>query len=258
MQHAKNRHPHVSLNSCRSFRGVNHLGNVRAQRETCALRFCQISKMSDLALLVEILPHHLVNAAVGMFLKKRNGISIERKWYLLLLLLVHISMLQEFVTPLLIRARLEMEDTRSLDRHDMVAPSEAMGTMPIGVSSPAGGLAVAISEHLMLREHLDILKNAICRQRLGNGFDVDEDDASNSRGERLDDAGERLVKVEELVVVHMEQPLDAPLFAFGHRTLHLPLLSLHQRVVVVDGQRVVRIQRVVHPRSDRYEIGKLL
>ena len=54
-------------------------------------------------------------------------------------------------------ARLEVEHTSSCDRHDVVAPCEAVRAVPVGIGDAACGLAVAVGEHLVLGEDLDVL-----------------------------------------------------------------------------------------------------
>ena len=53
--------------------------------------------------------------------------------------------------------------------------------------------------------------------------------------------------MEQLVIVHVEDPINAALAALGHRALHLALLALHEGVIVVRRVRVVRIERIVRP-----------
>ena len=78
-----------------------------------------------------------------------------------------------------------MEDASTRDGHDVVAAGEAMRAMPVGVDDAAGGLAVAVREHLVLREDLDILKDALAVEGFGGGLDVDEDDAGDAPPEEM-------------------------------------------------------------------------
>ena len=151
-----------------------------------------------------------------------------------------------------------MEDASTRDGHDVVAASEAMRAMPVGVGHAAGGLAVAVREHLVLREDLDILKDALAVEGFGGGLDVDEDDAGDAGGEPIHNPGEWRVKEEKLVVVDVKDPVHAHRAALRHRAAHLPLLTLHEGVVVVGGGGVVRVDRVVIARGHGDEIGEFV
>ena len=82
-----------------------------------------------------------------------------------LLLLVRVAVFEELVAPLLVRARLEMEHARASHWHHVVAAGESVGPVPICVCSASCRLPVAICEHLVLCEHLYVLRGG--RRRLG-------------------------------------------------------------------------------------------
>ena len=63
--------------------------------------------------------------------------------------------------------------------------------------------------------------------------------------------------MEELVVVDVEEPVDAERAALAHRAAHLPLLPRHQRVVVVLRVGAERGLAQVRRRRHRDEVGKL-
>ena len=56
---------------------------------------------------------------------------------------------------------------------------------------------------------------------------------------------EGCAQVEEFVVVDVKDPVDGALPALGNGAFDLPLLTLHQGVVVVRRVRIIRIERIV-------------
>ena len=61
---------------------------------------------------------------------------------------------------LFVDARLEVQHACTADRHDVIVPREPMGTVPVGLGHTARRLAIAISQHFVLREDLDVLHAA--------------------------------------------------------------------------------------------------
>ena len=167
-------------------------------------------------------------------------------------------MLNELVSPLLVQARLEVQDASLRDWHHVVVTRETVWPVPISGGAQARRLAVAVRKHLVLRENLNVLEDALGAQGLGNGFNVHEDDAGHAGCETVHNLGEGHVKMKELVVVDVKEPGDASRTALGNRATHLPLLPLHESVIVVGGMRIERVERVVVAGGHRHEVGKLV
>ena len=98
-------------------------------------------------------------------LEEFNGLSIERKRNVLLLLLFDLAMLDKLIAPCLIQARLEMQDARFCHGNHMVVAGESMRAMPICICTSARRLAIAVREHLVLRKYLDILRRGRRQRR---------------------------------------------------------------------------------------------
>ena len=70
-----------------------------------------------------------------------------------------------------------MQDARLADRHNVIVAREAVRAVPICLANSACGLAIAIGQHLVLREHLDILR----AQRAFEGTAVSLDEEPGER-----------------------------------------------------------------------------
>ena len=147
---------------------------------------------------------------------------------------LHVSVLAELVAPHLVRARLEVQQSRSVGVDDHGAACVPVWAEPRAEATPPCRFAICVSEQRVdvEAEEVELGEDAIHRELLRDRLDVLQDDARDRRTGFLDQLGERHLEVQQLVVVDVEEPINPVTRALVKRAEDLRFLPLHQGVVV--------------------------
>mmetsp|Transcript_17137 Transcript_17137/g.46404 ORF Transcript_17137/g.46404 Transcript_17137/m.46404 type:complete len:274 (+) Transcript_17137:466-1287(+) len=199
----------------------------------------------DLAPLVKLDPLGLVLVPVAKLLEEANRVAVvwERDAGFALGGAVHL--VEELATPLVEVTRLVVQDYRVRHGHRVGWTAESVRAIQLGGrhGSP-GGLAVDVGEHALLGEGVYVLKVVDRLNGGGDSLEVGEGEIRRAPGRRVHNVAERFLQPDDLVVIHVEEPLDAPFPALGEGGVHMRALAILQSPVVV--LEVARISLLCH------------
>mmetsp|Transcript_15654 Transcript_15654/g.39846 ORF Transcript_15654/g.39846 Transcript_15654/m.39846 type:complete len:224 (+) Transcript_15654:235-906(+) len=204
----------------------------------------------DFALRVEIDPPSPVLDRVGVLLKEADGVAVVGKGDGRLPFGRAVHLIAELGAPLLEVARLIVQDHALGQRHGVRCAAEAVRPVELDRGERAtDGLAVHVREHPLLGEPADVLEEVDRLDRGRDRLEIAESDVCRAARRAGDDLAQRFVEPYQLVVVDVEEPVDAQLAALAQRLVHVVPLPVLQRPVVVAEVAVSTLLRDGHARA---------